>query len=135
VTNLIIEDYESKYNLKKKPQFKIGDTISVHLRIIEGEKERIQVFTGVVISKKGRGSSETFSLYRMAYGCNMERVFLLNSPTIAKVEVSRSHKVRKSKLFYLRKATGKGAKLKEQFMEKEKPSEAESIEVKDVSST
>lgn len=97
------------------PVFNVGDSISVHTRIIEGEKERVQVFTGTVISRKGKGLSATVSLYRVSYGSGMERVFLVNSPRIAKIEVIKSGKVRKAKLYYLRGASGKAAKVKEQL--------------------
>lgn len=92
--------------------FNIGDTIRVHTRIIEGEKERIQVFTGTVIARKGGGLSESFSLHRVAYGEGMERVFLLHSPRIAKIEVIKEGRVRRSKLYYLRGTSGKKAKVK-----------------------
>jgi large subunit ribosomal protein L19 len=111
--NQLVQKFEAAYLVKKRPEFKVGDTVKVHLRIIEGEKERIQVFTGLVIARKGKGVSETFSVYRNAYGCSMERVFLLNSTRIAKIEVVRSGKTRKSKLYYIRGETGKKAKLKE----------------------
>ncbi len=97
------------------PTFNVGDTISVHTRIIEGEKERVQVFTGTVIARKGKGLSATISLYRVSYGSGMERVFLLHSPRIAKIEILKFGKVRKSKLYYLRGASGKAAKVKEQL--------------------
>lgn len=102
-----------KKQLKKDPgQFHVGDTIRVHTRIIEGEKERIQVFTGTVIAKKGTGLSETFSVHRVAYGTGMERVFLLHSPRIAKIEVVKEGHVRRGKLYYLRGTSGKAAKVK-----------------------
>lgn len=92
--------------------FRVGDTIRVHTRIIEGEKERIQVFTGTVIARKGSGLSETFSLHRVAYGEGMERVFLLHSPRIAKIERTKEGAVRRSKLYYLRGTSGKASKVK-----------------------
>ena len=113
--NQLVEDFETAFLVKKRPEFKVGDTIKVHLRIIEGEKERVQVFTGLVIARKGKGASETFSVYRNAYGCSMERVFLLNSTRIAKIEVVRSGKTSKSKLYFIRGETGKKAKLKEKM--------------------
>jgi large subunit ribosomal protein L19 len=97
------------------PDFQVGDTISVHMRIIEGEKERIQVFTGIVIARKGAGISETVSLYRVSHGSGMERVFVLNSPKLVKFEVLKRGKVRKSKLYHLRGAFGKKAKVQEQI--------------------
>ncbi len=95
--------------------FSVGDTVRVHTRIIEGDKERVQVFTGTVIARKGCGLSETFSVHRIAYGEGMERVFLLHSPRIAKIEVTKVGHVRRSKLYYLRGATGKAAKVKEKL--------------------
>lgn len=99
--------------MKKNPgQFNVGDTVKVHTRIIEGEKERIQVFTGTVIARKGTGISETFSVHRVAYGEGMERVFPLHSPRIAKIEVLKEGHVRRGKLYYLRGTSGKAAKIK-----------------------
>lgn len=112
--NKFITETEQQY-LKKRPKFAIGDTLKVSLRIIEGEKERIQQFTGIVIAKKGSGLSTTFTLYRNAYGCNMQRVFLLHSPRIGKIEIERTGKVRKSKLYYLRGKEGKASKVEEKM--------------------
>lgn len=112
----VIEELESSYLKKNCPKFNIGDTIRVQTRIVEGDKERMQAFTGIVIAKKGTGLSETFTLYRNAYGSSMERVFLLHSPRIAEVEVIRSGKVRRAKLYYLRGKSGKATKIREQFI-------------------
>ncbi len=109
----VIQQLEAGFLKSDIPDFRVGDTISVHTRIIEGEKERLQVFTGTVIARKGSGLSETFSLYRVAYGSGMERVFLLHSPRVAKIEVVKAGKVRKAKLYYIRGASGKAAKVKE----------------------
>jgi large subunit ribosomal protein L19 len=111
----IIEELEKAYLKKDLPLFNVGDTIRVQTRVIEGEKERVQAFTGTVIAKKGSGLSETFSLYRHAYGSNMERVFLLHSPRITQIEVIRSGKVRRAKLYYMRGRSGKAMKVREQF--------------------
>lgn len=111
----LIEELEKAYLKKDVPKFNIGDTIRVETRIIEGEKERMQAFTGTVIAKKGAGLSETFSLYRHAYGSSMERVFLLHSPRIAQIEVIRPGKVKRAKLYYLRGKSGKATKVREQF--------------------
>jgi large subunit ribosomal protein L19 len=111
----LIQSIEAAQLKSDVPHFRVGDTISVHTRIIEGEKERIQVFTGIVIARRGSGLSETIALYRVSYGSGMERVFLLHSPKIAKIEVIKSGKVRKAKLYYLRGASGKAAKVKEQL--------------------
>lgn len=108
----IIQELEADSLKKDIPDFNIGDSIRVHTRIVEGTKERIQIFTGTVIARKGTGVSETFSLHRVAYGEGMERVFLLNSPKIAKIELERKGKVRRAKLYYLRGTQGKAAKVK-----------------------
>lgn len=108
----IIQKLE-KEQLKKNPgQFSVGDTVRVHTRIIDGDKERIQVFTGTVIARKGYGLSETFSVHRVAYGEGMERVFMLHSPRIAKIEVAKEGDVCRAKLYYLRGTSGKKSKVK-----------------------
>lgn len=111
----IIEKLESQQVKKNIPSFRIGDTVRVHLRIIEGDKERLQMFAGTVIARKGSGLSETFSVHRVAYGEGMERVFMLHSPRIAKIEVVKEGAVRRSKLYYLRGTSGKAAKVKGRF--------------------
>ena len=111
----VIQELEAGLLKSNNPDFRVGDTISVHTRIIEGEKERLQVFTGTVISRKGTGLAATFSMYRVSYGSGMERVFLLHSPRVAKIEVVKMGRVRKSKLYYLRGVSGKAAKVKEYF--------------------
>ena len=95
--------------------FNIGDTVKVHNRIKEGSRERIQIFEGTVIAKKHGGISETFTVRRVAHGCGIERVFPLHSPVVDKVEIVRSGKVRRAKLYYLRDRVGKAAKVKEQI--------------------
>jgi len=115
--NPIIENIEAKY-LKKRPSFNVGDTISVDVNIIEEKKTRVQTFSGIVISKKGKGISKSFSVYRNAYGSSMEKVFLLNSPNIVNIKVLKMGKVRRAKLYYLRGATGKKAKVKERIIKK-----------------
>ena len=97
------------------PQFNVGDTVKVHVRIQEGEKSRIQIFEGTVIAKKHGGISETFTVRRVAHGCGIERVFPLHAPAVDKVEVIRHGKVRCAKLYYLRDRVGKAAKVKEQI--------------------
>ena len=97
------------------PSIEIGDTVRVSVKIREGEKERIQVFEGVVIARKGSGVSETFTVRRISYGVGVERVFPIHSPNVAKVETVRSGRVRRSKLYYLRDRVGKAAKVKEQI--------------------
>jgi len=97
------------------PQFNIGDTVRVHNKIKEGQRERIQVFEGTVIAKKNGGISETFTVRRVSYGVGTEKTFPLHSPNISKVEVIRQGKVRRAKLYYLRDRVGKRAKVKEQI--------------------
>ena len=96
----------------EKPQFNVGDTVRVDVRIKEGDRERIQAFEGTVIAKKHGGVAETFTVRRVAYGVGIERVFPINSPFVEKVTVVRKGKVRRAKLFYLRGRTGKAAKVK-----------------------
>ena len=98
-----------------RPHVKVGDGVKVHGKIREGESERIQVFEGTIIAVKGSGVSETFTVRRVSYGVGVERVFPVNSPNVAKVELVRSGKVRRSKLYYLRDRVGKAAKVKEQI--------------------
>jgi large subunit ribosomal protein L19 len=95
------------------PDFAIGDTVDVHTKILEGDKERIQVFTGVVIARSGSGSREMFTVRRIVANEGVERKFPLHSPKIEKIEVVRSGEVRRAKLYYLRKRTGKSVRLKE----------------------
>jgi large subunit ribosomal protein L19 len=129
VRNAIIEAIEKESLKKDCPKFTIGDTVRVHTKIVEGNKERIQIYEGIVIAKKGKGLSETFSVYRNAYGSSMEKVFFIHSPRVVKVEVVRSGKVRRAKLYYLRGQTGKQARLKEVFTKKaKKPAPAASVE-------
>ncbi len=104
----------SESSLKSEaPVINIGDTVKVHVRITEGDKSRIQVFEGTVIAKKHGGINETFTVRRVAHGCGIERVFPVHSPVVEKVEVVRSGKVRRAKLYYLRDRVGKAAKVKE----------------------
>ena len=98
-----------------RPEFNVGDTVRVSVRIKEGVRERIQAFEGTVIAKKHGGVAETFTVRRTAYGVGIERVFPVNSPFVEKVEVVRKGRVRRAKLFYLRERTGKAAKVKEQL--------------------
>ncbi|MCC6698015.1 MAG: 50S ribosomal protein L19 [Candidatus Hydrogenedentes bacterium] len=98
---------------EKVPQFGIGDTVRVHFRIVEGEKERVQVFEGVVIGRKGsEGPDARFTVRRVAFGEGVERVFPLHSPRIEKVEVTREGSARRAKLYYLRERSGKAARVK-----------------------
>ena len=106
----------SDSSLKKEaPVVNVGDTVKVHVKIKEGEKYRIQIFEGTVIAKKHGGINETFTVRRVAHGCGIERVFPVHSPVVDKVEVVRSGKVRRGKLYYIRGRVGKAAKVKEQI--------------------
>ncbi|MBQ8028808.1 MAG: 50S ribosomal protein L19 [Clostridia bacterium] len=106
----------SNSSLKEEaPVFDIGSTVRVHVKIREGNRERIQVFEGTVIAKKGSGISSTFTVRRVSYGVGVERVFPVHSPNVAKVELVRNGKVRRSKLYYLRDRVGKAAKVKEKL--------------------
>ena len=100
---------------EEKPVIEIGDVVRVHVKIREGERERIQIFEGTVIARRGSGVSETFTVRRVSYGVGVERVFPVNSPNVAKVECVRHGKVRRAKLYYLRDRVGKAAKVKEQI--------------------
>src|SRR3954453_7770482 len=95
------------------PKFEIGDTVDVHQRILEGQKERVQVFSGVVIARKGEGMRESFTVRRIVQGEGVERIFPLQSPKIAKLEVKRTGGVRRAKLYSLRKRVGKAPRLRE----------------------
>jgi len=124
----LIQTFEQKQMKSDIPEFHIGDTIRVQTRIIEeGGKERLQMFTGTVIARKGTGISETVSLHRIAYGEGMERVVYLHSPLIAKIELMKSGKVRRSKLYYLRGTSGKAAKVKGRFVVKEDAAPVEAV--------
>lgn len=103
-------------SLKKNlPEFEIGDTVRVHVNIREGERERVQMFEGTVIARKGSGVAETFTVRRVSYGVGVERVFPVNSPNVKGVDIVRKGRVRRSKLYYLRDRVGKAAKVKEQI--------------------
>lgn len=97
------------------PEIVVGDTVRVHVKIREGERERIQVFEGTIIARNGSGIAETFTVRRVSYGVGVERVFPLHSPNVAKLETVRKGRVRRSKLYYLRDRVGKAAKVKEQI--------------------
>ena len=108
-----LQRLEQTFPTNSVPVFEIGDTVRVHVKVIEGEKERVQVFEGVVIARKGRKISETFTVRKISYGVGVERVFPVNSPNIAKIDVIRKGKVRRAKLYYLRDKKGKQAKVAE----------------------
>ena len=95
------------------PEFKAGDSVKVHVRIVEGSRERIQIFEGVVIKRRGGGISETFTVRKISYGVGVERTFPVHTPKIDKIEVTRKGRVRRAKLYYLRKLRGKAARIRE----------------------
>ena len=109
----IIKSIEHEQMKNKIPALKVGDTIRVHQRIKEGNRERIQVFEGIIIKKQGGGLNETFTVRKISYGVGVEKTFLVHSPMIEKVEVVRVGKARRAKLYYLRDRVGKSAKTKE----------------------
>jgi large subunit ribosomal protein L19 len=124
----LIEKIEGE-QIKKHVPFRVGDSVKVHTRVREGDKERVQVFAGIVISHKGRGLNESFTVRRISYGEGVERLFPVNSPRIEKIEVEREGQVRRSKLFYLRGRKGKEAlfvkeRVKATVAKKEKASAA-----------
>ncbi|HET8761263.1 MAG TPA: 50S ribosomal protein L19, partial [Nitrospiria bacterium] len=102
---------EKRWLKSDAPKFQVGDTVRVHVKVIEGEKERVQVFEGVVIAKKGTSNRETFSVRKVSYGVGVERVFPVHSPFVEKVEVVRSGRVRRAKLYYLRSRQGRAARI------------------------
>ena len=108
----IIQDIERR-QLREVPQFKAGDTVRVHFRVIEGSRQRIQVFEGIVIKRQGAGARETFTVRKNSFGVGVERTFPLHSPRIDKIQVMKRATVRRSKLYYLRDLAGKAARLKE----------------------
>ncbi|MBI4665047.1 MAG: 50S ribosomal protein L19 [Nitrospinae bacterium] len=110
-----IEFVEKHYLKESTTEFRIGDTVRVHIKVVEGEKERIQIFEGVVIAKKNHGLKETFTVRKVSSGVGVERIFPVHSPRVEKLEVVRSGKVRRAKLYYLRELKGKAARLAERF--------------------
>ena len=122
----LIKQVEDQYLRKEPLVFEIGDTVEVHQRILEGDKERIQIFNGVVIARRGGGPREKFTVRRIVSGEGVERTFPYHSPKIAKIEVNRHGKVRRAKLFYLRDRIGKATKLVERVDRNEKESRKKS---------
>ena len=111
--NAFMELIERSSMKETVPHFEIGDTVDVHVRILEGEKERIQIFNGVVIRRQGSGLRETFTVRKISFGVGVERTFPINSPTLDRIEVVTRGDVRRAKLYYLRELRGKAAKIKE----------------------
>jgi len=107
----LLDKIESEQFRKEAANFAVGDTVRVHTKVVEGDKERIQIFSGVVIGRRGRGLNEMFTVRRISYGEGVERVFPVHSPRVDKVEVERKGRTRRAKLTYLRKRLGKGATL------------------------
>jgi large subunit ribosomal protein L19 len=114
-------DHEQRHG-KKVPKFGIGDSVKVHVKIREGDKERIQVYAGTVIARDGAGSTETFTVRRISYGEGVERIFPVYSPALAKIEIERRGSPRRAKLYYLRGLTGKKTKIKEKVAKEEEAS-------------
>jgi large subunit ribosomal protein L19 len=117
----LLDKIQSVQFRKDDAKFNVGDSVKVHTKVIEGDKERIQVFSGVVIGKRGRGLNETFTVRRISYGEGVERIFPLHSPRVDKIEVERSGSVRRAKLTYLRSRLGKGATLVKEKEAKAEP--------------
>ncbi|TLS37345.1 50S ribosomal protein L19 [Pseudalkalibacillus caeni] len=109
----LIEDITKEQLKSDLPSFRPGDTVKVHVKVVEGTRERIQVFEGVVIKRRGGGISETFTVRKISYGVGVERTFPVHSPKVAKLEVVRHGRVRRAKLYYLRNLRGKAARIKE----------------------
>ncbi len=109
----ILRTLEQEQMKKDLPAFKPGDTVKVHVKVVEGTRERIQVFEGVVIRRNGGGLRETFTVRRVSYGVGVERIFPVHSPKIEKLEIVRKGKVRRAKLYYLRELRGKAARIKD----------------------
>jgi len=114
----LLNKIESEQFRKDNAKFEVGDSVRVHTKVVEGDKERIQIFAGVVIGKRGGGLNESFTVRRISYGEGVERVFPLHSPRVDKIEVERQGQVRRAKLTYLRKRLGKGATLVNEKKEK-----------------
>lgn len=111
----IIKEIETQQMNREVPDFGPGDTVAVHVKVIEGGKERLQIYEGVVIARRNRGFNSSFTVRKISYGEGVERVFPLYSPNVAKIEVKRRGDVRQAKLYYLRELSGKAARIKEKI--------------------
>lgn len=111
--NQVIRELEKEQMKQDIPAFRPGDTVRVHVKVIEGQRERIQLFEGVVIRRRGSGISETFTVRKISYGVGVERTFPVHTPKIEKIEIVRHGKVRRAKLYYLRDRVGKAARIQE----------------------
>lgn len=109
----LIKEVEKKVIKEGLPEFSPGDSVKVHVKVVEGGRERTQAFEGVVIRRQGSGARETFTVRRVTFGIGVERIFPVNSPSISKIEIVKRGKVRRAKLYYLRKRRGKAARIKE----------------------
>ena len=109
MNQIILDKIEKEQYRKDAAKFAVGDSVKVHTKVVEGDKERIQVFSGVVIGRRGHGLTESFTVRRISYGEGVERIFPIHSPRVDKIEVERQGSVRRAKLTYLRKRIGKGA--------------------------
>ncbi|MGI6593890.1 MAG: 50S ribosomal protein L19 [Christensenellales bacterium] len=109
----VLEAIEKDYLKENVPEFNVGDTVKVYVSVVEGTRERLQAFEGIVIARRNAGISETFTVRRISFGVGVERTFPLHSPKIANIEVVRKGKVRRAKLYYLRGRTGKAARVKQ----------------------
>lgn len=118
MNQILLKKIESEQFRKDGAKFEVGDSVKVHTKVVEGDKERIQIFSGVVIGKRGAGLNETFTVRRISYGEGVERVFPMHSPRVDRIEVERQGAVRRAKLTYLRKRLGKGATLVREKEEK-----------------
>jgi len=124
--NRIINEVEKEYLKDDVPEFEIGDNVDVHVKIVEGDKERVQIFSGTVIARKGSGMRENFTVRRIVQGEGVERVFPIHSPSIVDITVRRKAVVRRSKLYYLRTRRGKSARLRERRVAQPKKNKADS---------
>lgn len=119
ISNLI-DKVQEKHVKKNAPKFNIGDTVDVHVKIVEGDKERVQIFNGTVIARKGQGINEVFTVRRIVNNEGVERIFPLHSPNVVQVEVKRSGCTRRSKLYFLRERAGKAVRLREKWVDTRK---------------
>lgn len=110
-----VQAFEQAYIKKKMPDFRPGDTVRVHVRVVEGDRERIQVYQGMILKRQGSGVRETFTVRKVSFGVGVERTFLVHSPMLAKLEVKAHGDVRRAKLYYLRKRVGKKARVREKM--------------------
>lgn len=113
MSNIILNAIEKPQTKQGIPAFRVGDTIKVHAKVVEGDKERIQIFEGVVIGRQGAGSRELVRVRKLSYGVGVERLFPVHSPMIDKIEIAKEGKIRRAKLYYLRDLRGKAARIKE----------------------